>query len=224
MLGNTSQSQPQLKTYLPFHQSSFWDNFYKNHLLQKDPSNINWYFDLTTFSTSEFSLKNFSKDDEILLVGPGLSSTLDYFDSNDYEGITIFDFSETLTNYLKQKYNKEWEIATFNIMDKNPDIEGVFNAIIDKGCLDCFLSDPNKGEENFINALSNMLSWLDEENGVIYYFSDGKVEDRSQLFFKINKIKYKVETIDMNETMKDEYKEFNKSDNVYYLYTITREQ
>ena len=57
----------------------------------------------------------FSKDDEILLVGPGLSSTLDYFDSNDYEGITIFDFSETLTNYLKQKYNKEWEIATFNI-------------------------------------------------------------------------------------------------------------
>jgi hypothetical protein len=69
-----------------------------------------------------------------------------------------------------------------------------------------------------------MLSWLDEENGVIYYFSDGKVEDRSQLFFKINKMKYKVEIIDMNETMKDEYKEFNKSDNVYYLYTITREQ
>ena len=34
----------------------------------------------------------------------------------------------------------------------------------------------------------------------------------------------KVDIIDMNETMKDEYKEFNKSDNVYYLYTITREQ
>ena len=30
--------------------------------------------------------------------------------------------------------------------------------------------------------------------------------------------------IDMNETMKEEYKEFNKSDNVYYLYIITRAQ
>ena len=50
------------------------------------------------------------------------------------------------------------------------------------------------------------------------------MEDRSQLFFKVNKIKYKVDVIDMNETMKDEYKEFNKSDNVYFLYTITRGQ
>ena len=48
------------------------------------------------------------------------------------------------------------------------------------------------------------------------------MEDRINLFYKVPKIKYKVATIDMNETMKEEYKEFNQSDNIYYLYTITK--
>ena len=69
-----------------------------------------------------------------------------------------------------------------------------------------------------------MLTYLIPESGVLYYFSNGKSDDRSQLFFKVNKMKVKVDTIDMNEAMKDEYKEFNKSDNVYYLYTIRREK
>ena len=223
MLENLNQNQSQLITYLPFHESSFWDTFYQNHIQQQDSSNINWYFDLTTYSNSEFSLRNFTKEDEILIVGAGLSSTLDYFDSNEFDKIAIFDFSEELVKILQNKYNKEWEISPVDITQKNDDYENAFDAIIDKGCLDCILSDPKNGEEKFITALTNLSTWLEENNGVLYYFSNGKMDDRSQLFVKVNKIKYKVTTIDMNETMKDEYKEFNKSDNVYYLYTITRE-
>ena len=223
MLENLNQNQSQLITYLPFHESSFWDTFYQNHIQQQDSSNINWYFDLTTFSNSEFSLRNFTKEDEILIVGAGLSSTLDYFDSNEFDKIAIFDFSEELVKILQNKYNKEWEISPVDITQKNDDYENAFDVIIDKGCLDCILSDPKNGEEKFITALTNLSTWLEENNGVLYYFSNGKMDDRSQLFVKVNKIKYKVTTIDMNETMKDEYKEFNKSDNVYYLYTITRE-
>ena len=223
MLENLNQNQSQLITYLPFHESSFWDTFYQNHIQQQDSSNINWYFDLTTYSNSEFSLRNFTKEDEILIVGAGLSSTLDYFDSNEFDKIAIFDFSEELVKILQNKYNKEWEISPVDITQKNDDYENDFDVIIDKGCLDCILSDPKNGEEKFITALTNLSTWLEENNGVLYYFSNGKMDDRSQLFVKVNKIKYKVSTIDMNETMKDEYKEFNKSDNVYYLYTITRE-
>ena len=223
MLENLNQNQSQLITYLPFHDSSFWDTFYQNHIQQQDSSNINWYFDLTTYSNSEFSLRNFTKEDEILIVGAGLSSTLDYFDSNEFDKIAIFDFSEELVKILQNKYNKEWEISPVDITQKNDDYENAFDVIIDKGCLDCILSDPKNGEEKFITALTNLSTWLEENNGVLYYFSNGKMDDRSQLFVKVNKIKYKVTTIDMNETMKDEYKEFNKSDNVYYLYTITRE-
>ena len=223
MLENSVQSQSPI-TYLPFHTKKFWDNFYKNHIQQQEQSNINWYFDLTQYSTSEFSLKNFTKEDEILLVGPGLSSTLDFFESKGFDKITVFDFSEELINILKNKYNKEWEIDLIDITETKNDFEGCFNVIIDKGCLDCILSEPNNGENKFVTALTKLTTWLDETSGVLYYFSNGKMEDRSQLFYKTDKIKYKVETIDMNETMKDEYREFNKSDNVYYLYTITRAQ
>ena len=223
MLENLNQSQSQLITYLPFHESSFWDTFYKNHIQQQEFSNINWYFELTSFSNSEFSLKNFTKEDEILIVGAGLSSTLDYFDYNGFDKIAIFDFSEELIKILQNKYNKDWEISRVDITEPNNEYENAFDVIIDKGCLDCILSDPKNGEEKFIAALTNLSTWLEGNNGVLYYFSNGKMDDRSQLFVKVNKIKYKVYTIDMNETMKDEYKEFNKSDNIYYLYTITKE-
>ena len=223
MLENLNQSQSQLITYLPFHESSFWDTFYRNHIQQQDSSNINWYFDLTTYSNSEFSLNNFSKDDEILIVGAGLSSTLDYFESKEFDKISIFDFSQELIKFLQNKYNNEWSIELHDITKKNDDCLDTFDVIIDKGCLDCILSDPKNGEEKFIAALTNISTWLVPDSGVLYYFSNGKMDDRSQLFVKVNKIKYKVDTIDMNEAMKDEYKEFNKSDNVYYLYTITRE-
>ena len=223
MLENLNQSQSQLITYLPFHESSFWDTFYKNHIQQQDFSNINWYFELTSFSNSEFSLKNFTKEDEILIVGAGLSSTLDYFDYNGFENIAIYDFSEELIKILQNKYNKDWEISRVDITEPNNEYENAFDVIIDKGCLDCILSDPKNGEEKFIAALTNLSTWLEGNNGVLYYFSNGKMDDRSQLFVKVNKIKYKVYTIDMNETMKDEYKEFNKSDNIYYLYTISKE-
>ena len=218
-----SVSQPQPITYLPFHTKEFWENFYKN--LGQDNNNINWYFDLTKLQSKDFSIRNLTKDDEILLIGAGLSSTLDYLDNNGFQNVTIFDFSEELKKILEEKYNKEWEIDCFDITTVNSsDYEAAFNVIIDKGCLDCILSDPKTGETKFINALINLLILLDENEGVIYYFSNGKMEDRINLFYKVPKIKYKVAAIDMNETMKEEYKEFNQSDNIYYLYIITKSQ
>ena len=220
MLENSSQ---QPITYLPFHTKEFWNNFYKNNI--QDNNNINWYFDLTKLQSNDFSLKNLSKEDEILLIGPGLSSTLDYLDNNGYENITIFDFSEELTKILSDKYNKEWEIANYDITNINSSkFAGIFDVIIDKGCLDCILSDPRNAEEKFVTGLTNLLLLLNDEEGTIYYFSNGKIEDRINLFYKVPKIKFKVSTIDMNEEMKEEYKEFNQNDNIYYLYIITKDK
>ena len=218
MLESSLQQQPI--TYLPFHSKTFWENFYKNH--GQDSPNINWYFDLTKFQTNDFSLSNLNKDQEILIVGAGLSSTLDYLDNNGFEDITIFDFSEELQKILTEKYNKEWEIDPIDLTNVSTNFESQFHVILDKGCLDCILSDPKNGENKFVTALTNLLFWMEKDDGVLYYFSNGKMEDRINLFYKVPKIKYKVATIDMNETMKDEYKEFNQSDNIYYLYTITK--
>ena len=123
---------------------------------------------------------------------------------------------------MTEKYNKEWEIDPIDLTNVSTNFESQFHVILDKGCLDCILSDPKNGENKFVTALTNLLFWMEKDDGVLYYFSNGKMEDRINLFYKVPKIKYKVATIDMNETMKDEYKEFNQSDNIYYLYTITK--
>ena len=207
-------------TSLQFHTKEFWDNFYRTR--KKDNKNINWYFDITKVKIKDFSLNDLTKDDEILLIGPGFSSILDYLNDNGYSTVTIFDFSEELKGILTQKYNKEWEVESYDITKLNSSFSNEFTKIIDKGCLDCILSDIKNGESNFIKALNNLVLSLDENNGILYYFSDGKLEDRINLFYKIPNIKYKVTTIDMNEIMKEEYKEFHHNDNLYYLYTITR--
>ena len=109
------------------------------------------------------------------------------------------------------------DITAFNASELNNE----FNIIIDKGCLDGIISEPKNGENKFIIALNNLLILLDD-NGVIYYFSIGKLEDRVKLFDKVPKIKYKITTIGMNEQMKEEYNEYNPDNNIYYLYTITK--
>ena len=87
--------------------------------------------------------------------------------------------------------------------------------------MDCVLSDPKNGEKKFIDCLNYILFSL-VENGTFYYFSDGKIEDRINLFYKVPGIRYKVETIDMNIISKEEFKDFNQSDNIFFMYIITK--
>ena len=204
---------------LPFeyHEKEFWDFFYKNR--NPEVNNINWYFDITKVNIENFSLNNLSKEDEILLVGAGLSSILDYFNDNDYEKITIFDFSEELVKILTDKYNKDWAIDYYDILDINDSFANEFNIIIDKGCLDCILTDKQHGQENFIKAFSNLMLLLNDE-GTLYYFSTAK--DRDNLFNQGVKVKFKVTKIDMNKDMATEYSQFKHEDNIYYLYTIQK--
>lgn len=214
-------SEQPLQTYLPFHQKSFWEDFYKS----KGNETLNWYFDITKLDIPEFTIKSLSKDDEILILGPGTSTILDYLNDNDYENVTIVDFSEELINNLKNKFknrSESWEFTCENIINIDKKVfEGIFNVVIDKGCIDCILSDPKNAEETFIDAM-NLVKYSLVENGVFYYFSYGKLEERVNILFRVPGIKYRVAVIDMNTIGKDEFKEFNQSDNIYYLYIITK--
>ena len=214
-----NNNSEQESSGLPFeyHEKEFWDFFYKNR--NPEVNNINWYFDITKVNIENFSLNNLSKEDEILLVGAGLSSILDYFNDNDYEKITIFDFSEELVKILTDKYNKDWAIDYYDILDINDSFANEFNIIIDKGCLDCILTDKQHGQENFIKAFSNLMLLLNDE-GTLYYFSTAK--DRDNLFNQGVKVKFKVTKIDMNKDMATEYSQFKHEDNIYYLYTIQK--
>ena len=200
-----------------FHDREFWENIYKNR--NPKVNNINWYFDITKINIDNFSLNLISKEDEILLVGPGLSSILDYFHNKDYKKITIYDFSETLIQYLCEKYSKDWEIDCYDILDTNDSFGENYNIIIDKGCLDCIISEPKKGQQNFIKAFNNLMSFLSED-GIFYYFSTAS--DRENLFQLSSKINCEITKIDMNIDMENQYKQFKKEENIYYLYTIQK--
>ena len=210
-----SASQSHSNYILQFYSKEFWDNFYKNR--NQKMNNINWYFDLTKVKLNEFSLKDISKEKDILLIGAGLCSTLDYFNNNNYDKITIFDFSEELKSILVERYNKDWDIESYDITEVSSNFANGFDIIIDKGCLDCILSEPINGENKFLAALTNIIGSLDEKGGIFYYFSSGKIEDRINLFYKVPKIKFKFEIVDINNKMKDEYQEFNQSDNIYFI-------
>ena len=116
----------------------------------------------------------------------------------------------------------EWEIEERDVTLLEKTTGELFSVIIDKGCLDCILSDPKYGEEKFVKTLDFLVFSL-VQNGIFYYFSNGKIENRINLFYRVPGIKYKVETIDMNLNLKEEFKEFNQNDNIYYLYIITKE-
>ena len=209
----------QSVTYIPFHTKKFWDEFY----LKRGKEIINWYFDLTKIDFPEFSIKNLSLEDEILIIGPGNCSLLDYLFNNNFENICLYDFSIELIELLKEKYkNSEWEIEEKDITTLEKVNGELFSVIIDKGCLDCTLSDPKYGEEKFVKALDYIIFVLTKK-GIFYYFSDGKIENRINLFYRVPNIRYRVETIDMNLNIKEEFKEFNQNDNIYYLYIMTKE-
>lgn len=215
-------SEQQLQTYLPFHQKEFWEDFYTKKCTKGET--INWYFDITKLDIPEFSLKNLSQQDEILIIGPGTSSIVDYLFENGFEGVTLVDFSEAVMNNIKLKYKERdsWGLETINILNVDKTIyKDVFSVVIDKGCIDCMLSDPKNAEENFIEAMNIVKDSLTQE-GVFYYFSYGKLEERVNLLFKVQGIKYRVAVIDMNNNGNEINKEFNASDNIYYLYIITR--
>lgn len=213
------ESNSNAVTYLPFHLSKFWNDFYTS----KGIETFNWYFDLTKLEIPEFNYKQWSKESELLLIGSGTSSFLDYLNSKDIETVTLIDFSTVLVEKLKDKYPK-WEIIGGDISnnEETTDLsEDSFDYIIDKGCLDCLLSDPDKAEERFITAMNRIVRSLEPE-GVFFYFSTGKPEERANLLFKIKSIKYQISVIDLNIIFKEEWKDFNQGDNIYYLYRIIK--
>jgi hypothetical protein len=223
MKENNNNSEQESSTMtLEYYSQKFWDNFYKNPKLDtRFP--INWYFDITKVKIDGFFLNDLSKSEEILVLGPGLSSILEYFYENNYEKITLFDFSEELIQILTEKYNKQynkdWSINFIDISETNNSFNSEFNIIIDKGCLDCIISEPKQGQDKFIKAFNNLMLLLNDD-GVFYYFSTAN--DRENLFHLGPKIKYETTKIDLNKNVDPEFQKFKEEDNIYYLYTIQK--
>lgn len=207
-----------------FYAVGFWDEFYKD----KEEQSVDWYFDLTKLKMDEFSFSMFPIDSAILLLGPGISSTLPYLDNKGYSSVDVLDFSNTLIEILKKKYskNEEWSFTQENIAslskEISEDLDEVYDYVIDKGCIDCILSDPEDSEKKFKDALNNIIKGL-KPGGKFYYFSYAKIGDRINMFYDIPKIKFKCHEITANMLPKDDTKYYNEEDNCYSLFIIEKQ-
>jgi hypothetical protein len=98
-------------TYIPFHMKVFWEKYYKKiHL-----DNYNdWYFELHKQRSKLFNINSFDLDAEILLLGVGNTKMVDYFLEKNFTHISMVDFSDTLIEWIKSKYEanekcEEWD-------------------------------------------------------------------------------------------------------------------
>jgi hypothetical protein len=102
--------------YVPFHLASYWEEFYKNC----DLNNFSeWYFELVEYTSKSFNILNWDKQVEIIILGVGNSNFINYLVENKFEHVTLVDYSSTLINFLKNKYEnleecKEWDCMKFS--------------------------------------------------------------------------------------------------------------
>lgn len=175
--------------FIPFHLTQYWDEYYKYNMTKSS----DWYVDLLNFNSNLFNIKNIDIDSEILILGCGNSETIDYFISKKFPHVTLVDFSQVAIEYLKNKYQsleecKEWDFVCIDVcklthFDLIPD--DFYDVVIDKGCLDCILSDPKNAQEKFSAAIKEIYKTM-KKDGILYYLSTAKPEKRISFLTNTN--------------------------------------
>jgi hypothetical protein len=93
---------------LSFSNETFWNKYYTNNKF----STIDWYFKFQEADLKLFKLSSLPVDSEILILGCGTSSIIDYFLEKKYTRIIFVDFSTSLIDFLTDKYLNKKENAS----------------------------------------------------------------------------------------------------------------
>ena len=145
----------------PYGDKFYWEARYIN-----DPEAFEWYQD------PEDLLPIFKEyvdtEGRILIVGNGTSVMPSVIAQNGCESCVAIDFAQSAVRRMR-KQNKELENVQIRQMDvRDLDFpEGDFQAVIDKGCLDCvlFLGDAE------VNQMMSEISRVLKRRGVYICFS-----------------------------------------------------
>ncbi len=85
---------------LNFSNDKFWNKYYANNKY----ATVDWYFKLQDVELKLFKLSSVPIDSEILILGCGTSSIIDYFLEKKYSRIIYVDFCSNLIDFLTEKY------------------------------------------------------------------------------------------------------------------------
>jgi hypothetical protein len=108
---------------IPFYSREYWENYYKENGFE---GYDDWYFDMQNIKFKRFNFNTLDKSNEIMIIGVGNSSLIDFLIDKSFQYVTLVDFSKTLIEHLRAKYEnvklcEDWDckyqyfIIKFNV-------------------------------------------------------------------------------------------------------------
>jgi len=108
-----SNNTNTIELNVPYHSEKYWEEFYKDN----NSLNYDWYFELNFLKSNYFDLNKINGESEILILGIGNSSIIEYFIKNKFKYVTCVDFSSYLIKNLKEKYENREECLEYDCIN-----------------------------------------------------------------------------------------------------------
>lgn len=127
---------------------SYWDSRY-----EAEDYLFDWYQKWS--GIKEIVKKEVKKSDRVLIVGCGRSRLSEEMSKDGYTDILSTDASKTCIAANQKQYGSKLRFEVLDITDMSCFSHGEFDAVIDKGCLDCLLCGDNSTERT-LTALKHI--------------------------------------------------------------------
>jgi SAM-dependent methyltransferase len=189
----------------PYGDAEYWEKRYTD-----DPEVFEWYQDPDAVLPT---IKKFvDGEGRLLVVGTGNSDLAPFLNQNGFESVTAIDFVKPCI-VKSRKRNREIEGIVWKVMDirKMTFPDGDFQAVIDKGTLDCVFF---AGETEVLAAMAEISRVL-KKRGVFISISCAAPDARKAFFNRPADLKLELETI-------VELKKPLPSDEPHYVYIVRK--
>lgn len=190
----------------PYGDKEYWEKRYTD-----DTDAFEWYQDPEQLL--EHLQKYVQNDGRVLIVGTGNSNLAPFMAQNGFESVTAMDFAKPAIVKSRRR-NRETEGITWKVMDirKMTFPDGDFQAIVDKGCLDCLFF---AGETDALLALAEIARVL-KARGVYICISYAPPEARRDFFNRSAELRMHLEdpVIELKKPL--------QSDTPHYLYVVRK--
>lgn len=202
--GLTYEDDPEAP--LPaYGESAYWEMRYS-----EDPEPFEWYQDSEALLPA---VKDYiDAEKKILIVGNGTSQMPGFLQRNGYENVTAVDFVPLVIKKLRKLY-KENENMVFRVMDvRNMKFEnGEFQAVVDKGTLDCVY---HLGDSEVLQMMAEVSRVL-KRRGVFMCVSSAPPAFRKHFFDRPADLLIELEKV-------IELKKPLPSEQPHYLYIVRK--
>lgn len=191
---------------LKFYEKDFWDQRY-----EKDSSTFEWYFPYYKFQS--YVIKYVQGRDFALDIGCGTSALASDLSYGGFKKVIGFDISSNAISSMKERYVLNPDITWIVGNCLSIKSEKRFDAIFDKGTMDCLLSS---GDQRLASRELTEIAHLLKVGGCFFLISTGYPKIRTYLFkdpaLKLSLIHTKKFEIDLG----------NEQTCFYFLYILQK--